>query len=110
MIIYLIFDNQEIQTTMTHKELKQLLILCTKNVCFTFSGKTFVQFESVTMELPLRAVLPDIFMVELENTLVPTLTEYIKLWKGYADDAICFLKTKSVEYKVSILNSFDVNI
>lgn len=54
--------------------------------------------------------LPDIFIVELENTLVPTLTEYIKLWKGYADDAICFLKMKSVEYKVSILNSFDVNI
>ena len=56
LIIYLIFDNQEIQTTMTQKELKQLLILCTKNVCFTFSGKTFVQFESVTMGLPLGAV------------------------------------------------------
>ena len=41
-ILQRIFDNQEIQTTMTKKELKELLIPCTKNVHFTFVGKTFV--------------------------------------------------------------------
>ena len=49
-------------------------------------------------------------MVELENTLVPTLTDYMKLWKRYVDDTICFVKMGSVKYIVSILNSFDANI
>ena len=54
--------------------------------------------------------LVDISMVELENTLVPTSTEYMKIWKRYVDDTICFVKTGSVEYIVSTLNSFDTNI
>ena len=59
---------------------------------------------------PLGPVLADIFMVELENTLVPTLTDYMKFWKRYADDTICFVKMGSVEDIVLILNSFDANI
>ena len=59
---------------------------------------------------PLGPVLADIFMVELENTLVPTLTDYMKFWKRYVDDTICFVKMGSVEYIVLILNSFDANI
>ena len=44
--------NQEIQTTMTKKELKELLIICTKNVHFTFGGKNFVQSDGVVMGSP----------------------------------------------------------
>ena len=33
------------------------------------------------MGFPLRPVLCRIFMVELENTLVPTLLNYLKPWK-----------------------------
>ena len=57
---------------MTKEELKELLILCTKIFFFTFGGKTFVQSDGVAMGSPLGPVLADIFMVELENTLVPT--------------------------------------
>ena len=39
-------------------------------------------------------------MVELENTLVPALTEYMKFWRKYVDDTICFVKMGSVEYIV----------
>ena len=49
-------------------------------------------------------------MVELENTSVPTLTDYMKFWKRYVDDNIWFVKMGSIEYIVSILNSFDANI
>ena len=72
IILQLIFDNQEIQTTMTKKELEELLILCTKNVHLTFSGKTFVQYDGAAMGSQLGSVLVDIFMVELQNRLVPT--------------------------------------
>ena len=91
---------------MTKKELKELSILCTKNVRFTFGGKTFVQSDVVVRGSPLGPVLADIF----ENTLVPTLTEYMKFWKRHLDDTICSVKMGSVEYIVSILNSFAPDI
>ena len=95
---------------MTKKELKELLILCTKNIHFTFGAKTFVPSGRVAIGTPLGQVLADIFMVELENTLVPTLTEYMNFCKRYVDDTICFVKMRSVEYMVSILNSFGANV
>ena len=58
----------------------------------------------------LGPMLVDIFMVDLENRLGPTLTEYIKLWKRFVNDTICFVKMGSVKYIVSILNSFDINV
>ena len=39
-----------------------------------------------------------------------TLTNYIKFWKICVDDPIYFVKTGSVEYLVSVLNSFGANI
>ena len=49
IILKIIFDKREIQTTMSKKELKELLILSPKNVHFTFGGKTFVQSDGVAM-------------------------------------------------------------
>lgn len=59
-----------------------------------------VEFIASKVQLP---VLTDIFMVELQNTLVASLTEYLKLWKTHVDDTISFVKTASVECIVSIL-------
>ena len=101
------FDNQEIQTTLWKKELKELLILCTKNIYFNFGGKTFL---SVAKGSPLGLVLADILMVYLENVLVPTLTEYMKFWKRYVDGTICFVKFWYAMYIALIVNSFNANI
>ena len=56
-------------------KIKELLIVCTKNVHLTFGGKTSFQPDRVVMGSPLSPVLADVFMVELENTLVRTLTD-----------------------------------
>ena len=58
----------------------------------------------------LGPVLSDIFMIELETSLLPELTDYIQFWKGYVDDTICFIKVGSINYVLSLLNSFNVNI
>ena len=110
IIFQRIFDNQEIQTKKTKKELKELLILCTKNVHFTVGGKTFIQSDGVATDSSLGPVLAGTFMVGLENTLVPTLTEYINFCKRYVDDTISVVKMGFVKYIVSILNSFGANI
>ena len=38
------------------------------------------------MGFPLALDLAEIFMVELERSLVPKLSNYIKFWKRFADD------------------------
>ena len=44
------------------------------------------------MGSPLGPVLADIFMVELENNIVPVLREYLSFWKRYVDDLMMFRK------------------
>ena len=62
------------------------------------------------MGSPLGPVLADVFVIELENSLLPKLTKYITLWKQYVDDTICFVKVGTTEFIISVLNSIDKNI
>ena len=88
----------------------EMLILCTKNVNFTFKSRTYVQTDGVARGLPLGPDLGDIFMVELENSLLPNLTKYIGFWKRSVDDTIFFVKIGTTEFIISILNSFNKNL
>ena len=54
--------------------MKDLLILCTKNVHFSFNGNIYRRCNGVAMGLPLGPTLAGIFMVELERSLVPKLS------------------------------------
>ena len=45
LILKRIYDKNEITTSLTRKEMKELLILCTKNVHFTFNGEIYSQQE-----------------------------------------------------------------
>ena len=84
--------EHELQTLITRSEMKELLILCTKNVHFMFDNAIKVcSSNGVAMGSPLGPVLSDIFMIELETSFLPELTDYIQFWKRYVDDTICFL-------------------
>ena len=48
--------------------MKEKLILCTKNVHFTYESKTFVKADGVAMGSHLGPVFGDIFMIEPENS------------------------------------------
>ena len=62
------------------------------------------------MGSPLGPVLANMFMVELEQKMVPTLSNDISLWKRYADDTICFIKLPSIKKVLETLNSYHTNI
>ena len=62
----------------TKSEMKELLNLCTKSVHFTFDGNIYVQNDGVAMGSPLGPVLANIFMVELERSVIPTLMDKMK--------------------------------
>ena len=110
IILKRIYDQAELQTFLTRSELKEMLLLCTKKIHFTFNGKTYIQTDGVAMGSPLGPVLADIFMIELEKSLLPELTSYISYWKRYVDDTICFIKIEYVDNILSVLNGFDNNI
>ena len=110
IVLRRIYDKHELQTSIARSEMKKLLILCAKNVHFTFDNVIKVQNDGMAMGSPLRPVLSDIFMIELETSLSPELIDYIQFWKRYVDDTICFVKAGSVNYILSVLNSFDMNI
>ena len=44
--------NKEITTDIPKREMKELLILCTKNVHFTFNMETYIQVDGVSMDSP----------------------------------------------------------
>ena len=69
-----------------------------------------MQVDAVAIGSHLGAVLADIFMIELEKTVLPELTECIKYWKRYVDDTISFVKLGTMNYIITKLNSFDNNI
>ena len=108
IILRRIYTNHEL-TTLTKKEMKELLLLYTKNVHFTFNGQIYIQIDGVAMGSPLAPLLADIFMIELERSLIPNLQK-ITFWRRYVDGTICLVKIGSIEYIRSVLNSYRKNI
>ena len=52
-------------------------------------------------------VLAQIFMVELERSLVPKLSNYIKFWKRFVDGTISSANTEVTDHILMVLNSSD---
>ena len=110
IVLKRICDNKEINTTITKKEMKELIKHCTKHVLFNFNGTTYVQKDGVAMGSPLAPVLARIFMVELERAIIPKLSQHFQFWKSYVDDIICFFRNGSQEFVLSCLNNFHNSI
>ena len=110
MISKRIHEKKKTVTSITKRGMMEMLMLCTKNVHFTFKYRTYVQTDGETMDLPLGPVLADIFMIELEKSLLPNLAKYITFWERYLDGTIFLRKIGTTEFIISVLNSFDKNI
>ena len=110
IILTRIFDHNELQTDLTRKELRELLLLCTKHIHFSFNGTMYIQKDGAAMGSPLGPFLAGIFMVELECTLLPQLTMYMTPWWRYVDDTIAFIKEDCVDIVLQAINNYHSNI
>ena len=88
--------------------MRDRLLLCTKNVHFSYNGDIYTQADGVAMGSPLGPLLAGIFMVELERTILPTLREHMSPWKRYVNDT--YIKKESIEHVLSKLNVYHDNI
>ena len=89
IILKRIYENKEFNTFISKKDMKDIIILCTKNVHFSMNGDIYLQVDGNSMGSPLGPVLAGIFMVELKRSIVPKLSKYIKFWKWFVDNHIC---------------------
>ena len=110
LVLKIIYEKHEVSTNTTKQEIKEMLVLCTKNIHFTFNEEVCKQTDDVAMGWQLGPALADIFMVELESKIVPVLQQNLNFWKQYVDDNICFVKIGTINYITKILNNFDANI
>ena len=109
VILKRIYDENEVNTNIPKQHMRDLLLLCTKNVHFSYNGDIYAQADGVTMGSPLGPVLAGIFMVELERTILPNLREHMIPWKRYVDDTISYIKEESIEHVLCKLNGYHNN-
>ena len=110
LILDKIYRDKLIKTKLKRGEMKKLLETCTKEMHFSFNGIIYRQTDGVSMGSPLGPVIANIFMVELERTLVPQFEGIIGLWYRYVDDTFTFIKRGSVEAVLEKLNEFHQSI
>ena len=110
VILQTIYYENEIHTSIKKSEMKKLILLCTKNVYFTFNNDIYQQCNGVVMGSPLGPVIIGIFMAQLERTLLPRLTECMTPWKRYVNDTIGTIKLTSINHVLMMLNTFQKNM
>ena len=66
--------------------------------------------DSVAMGSPLGPIIAGIFMVDLERNVIPKLSIHMNKWKRFADGTVTYIKPSSIDYVLSVLNSFHKNI
>ena len=107
VILKRIYDENQVKTK---QQMIDLLLLCTKNVHFSYNGDIYIQRYGVATDSPLGPVLASIFMVILERTKPPPLREHMSPWKRYVDDTISYIKEEFTEHVLSKLNGYHDNI
>ena len=105
-----IHEHKQISTSRSKKEMKQLLMLWTKNMHFTYNNTVHRQSDEVAMGSPLGLILSGICMVKLENSFVSTLNEGMALSRHFVNDMITFVKNDSIVYVLDQLNNFHEQI
>ena len=70
----------------------------------------YQQIDGVAMGSPLGPLFANIFMSELEKTLIPKVEDKLNTWTRYVDDTFAFIRRDEIKKVEDILNSFESKI
>ena len=90
--------------------MKDLLYLSTKHVHFTNGRKIYIQIDGIAMGSPLGPVLANIFMISLEEAILPSIKKHVAHWKRYVDDTHAYINLSKIEFVLEKLNNRHPNI
>ena len=105
-----ICDDKLIVTKITRKQMKKILLICTKEMHFSLNNRIYKQIDGVAMGSPLGPVLANVFMVELEKQVLPLLAGKVSSWERYVDDTFTFVKKGEIDNVINILNGFHEDV
>ena len=72
-----IYDGKKIERNIPRNIMKELLYLCTKHVYFSYGGKIYIQIDGLAMGSPLDPMLANIFMISLEEAVLPSIKKHV---------------------------------
>ena len=110
IILRKIYDEGKIETNIPRNVMKELLLLCTKHVHFTFNRDIFIHLDGVAMGSPLGPLLANVSMCSLEESIVPTLKDCLVYWKRYVDDTHAYIEPDKIDYVMRKLNTYHQHI
>ena len=110
VILDKVYKENKIKTNMSREEFRTLLELCTKIMHFSFNNKIYKQTNGVAMGSPLGPVIANIFMVHLEETMIPQLSTKMSSWYRFVDDTFTFIKDGEIDSVEEALNRFHEDI
>ena len=112
IILKRIYQDKLINTTLSKRSLKKLILDTCKKTAFSSNNKIYEQIDGVSMGGSLGPVLANIIMTELEKTVVDNLvqTGVIKFYVRYVDDTLLLIKKNDIGIILQHFNNFDKNL
>ena len=98
------------RTNLTPNDTIELLGFILTTTYFQFDGQVYRQKFGAAMGSPVSPIIANLFMEDLEQTVLSTAPPTIKprLWKRYVDDVLAFVKEDSVDQLKNHLNQADI--
>ena len=109
-ILQKVYVEKKIKTSIPKPILKELLLLCTKHLHFRFNGEIYTQIDGVAVGSPLGPLLANIFMISLEEKVLPKVSNYLYYWKSYVDDTYAYVVPEKIDFILNELNSYHRDI
>ena len=75
-----------------------------------FNGEIYIQIDGGAMGSPLGPLLANIFMISLEEKVLPKVSNYLCYWKRYVDDTYAHVVLEKIHFILKELNSYHSNI
>mgnify|MGYP002804035518 FL=1 len=112
IVLKRVFEDKLINTTLSKRSLKKLLLDCATKTAFSFDNTFYERTDSVSMGSCLAPVLANIILTELEKSIVDDLqkTGIVKFYRRYVDDTLVLIKPKEIPLVLNKFNSFDKNL